>query len=237
MALDLKTGKVLWSRRATEDDLFMGGCDGPNTGEQCPSTMGPDYDIGNSPILMTLPNGKRALFVGTKGADVVALDPDTNGAVLFRVNRPASRSASPDAAAAGSSGAAPATAARCTTAWARAGLGAVHEHRRQDGLGLHRAGARRGNAGSALRRRRFPASCSRAPATAGSSPCRRRRQAAVGVQHRAAVRDRQQGRRARAARSPSSGAVVVDGMVYIGSGYAISAGASGGNVLLAFGVE
>jgi len=34
-----------------------------------------------------------------------------------------------------------------------------------------------------------------------------------------------------------SGAVVVDGMVYVGSGYAISAGASGGNVLLAFAVE
>ena len=35
----------------------------------------------------------------------------------------------------------------------------------------------------------------------------------------------------------TSGAVVVDGMVYIGSGYAISSGASGGNVLLAFAVE
>ena len=35
----------------------------------------------------------------------------------------------------------------------------------------------------------------------------------------------------------TSGAVVVDGMVYVGSGYAISAGASGGNVLLAFGLE
>ena len=35
----------------------------------------------------------------------------------------------------------------------------------------------------------------------------------------------------------TSGAVVVDGMVYVGSGYAISSGASGGNVLLAFGVE
>jgi polyvinyl alcohol dehydrogenase (cytochrome) len=34
-----------------------------------------------------------------------------------------------------------------------------------------------------------------------------------------------------------AGAVVVDGMVYIGTGYAISAGASGGNVLLAFGVD
>ena len=35
----------------------------------------------------------------------------------------------------------------------------------------------------------------------------------------------------------TAGAVVVDGMVYIGSGYAISSAASGGNVLLAFAVE
>jgi hypothetical protein len=35
----------------------------------------------------------------------------------------------------------------------------------------------------------------------------------------------------------TSGAVVVDGMVYGGSGYGISSAASGGNVLLAFGVE
>jgi polyvinyl alcohol dehydrogenase (cytochrome) len=35
----------------------------------------------------------------------------------------------------------------------------------------------------------------------------------------------------------TSGAVVVDGMVYVGSGYAISSAASGGNVLLAFAVE
>jgi polyvinyl alcohol dehydrogenase (cytochrome) len=35
----------------------------------------------------------------------------------------------------------------------------------------------------------------------------------------------------------TSGAVVVDGMVYVGSGYAINTAASGGNVLLAFGVE
>lgn len=42
---------------------------------------------------------------------------------------------------------------------------------------------------------------------------------------------------ARGGQIATSGAVVVDGMVYIGSGYGISSGASGGNVLLAFGVE
>jgi len=35
----------------------------------------------------------------------------------------------------------------------------------------------------------------------------------------------------------TSGAVVVDGMVYVGSGYGISSAAQGGNVVLAFGVE
>ena len=35
----------------------------------------------------------------------------------------------------------------------------------------------------------------------------------------------------------STGAVAVGGMLYVGSGYAISNGTSGGNVLLAFGVE
>ena len=35
----------------------------------------------------------------------------------------------------------------------------------------------------------------------------------------------------------TSGAVIVDGMVYVGSGYAVGSSASGGNVLLAFGTD
>ena len=35
----------------------------------------------------------------------------------------------------------------------------------------------------------------------------------------------------------STGAVVVGGMVFVGSGYAVNSGATGGNVLLAFGIE
>jgi polyvinyl alcohol dehydrogenase (cytochrome) len=42
---------------------------------------------------------------------------------------------------------------------------------------------------------------------------------------------------ARGAASASSGAVIVDGMVFVGSGYAINSGATAGNVLLAFGIE
>ena len=197
MALDLKTGKVLWSRRATENDLFMGGCGGPDRGEQCPSPMGPDYDIGNSPILVTLANGKRALFVGTKGADVLALDPDANGAVLFRVN--------PAGQPVGFAG-----RGRGAIVWGGASdsaAGLLRHGRRGAGRGAYRPTARRRGCST----RRAPAARQRgARRGADDDPRRRvrgrrrrsplrgvggRRQAAVGVQHRAAVRHRQQGAR------------------------------------------
>ena len=79
-------GKLLWSYQATENDVFMGGCNGAVRSEACPNPLGPDMDIGNSPILKTLPNGKRVLLAGTKSADIFALDPDNNGALLYRVN-------------------------------------------------------------------------------------------------------------------------------------------------------
>ena len=237
MALDLKTGKVLWSRRATEDDLFMGGCAGPNKGEQCPSTMGPDYDIGNSPILMTLPNGKRALFVGTKGADVLALDPDANGArPVPGESRPASRSASRDAAAAGSCGAAPRTAGRSTTAWApRASARCEQPTARRRWVFTPGAGAATslGAAPTAIPGVVFEGAGDGRLFAVSAGDGKQLWEFNTAQPFETVNKVPGEGRR----RSPSSGAVIVDGMVYIGSGYAICAGASGGNVLLAFGVE
>jgi polyvinyl alcohol dehydrogenase (cytochrome) len=86
MAVDLDSGQFLWAYQATESDVFMGGCDGPNASEACPKPMGPDMDIGNSPILKTLQNGKRVLIAGTKSADIFAPDPDDNGKLLYRVH-------------------------------------------------------------------------------------------------------------------------------------------------------
>src|SRR5690606_1731496 len=85
LALDMDSGKMLWVHRTVEYDLFMGGCGGATRGEQCPERMGPDFDIGNSPILVTLANGRRAVLAGTKAAEVVAVDPDNGGALLFKV--------------------------------------------------------------------------------------------------------------------------------------------------------
>jgi polyvinyl alcohol dehydrogenase (cytochrome) len=85
LAVDMNTGKRLWAYQADSNDVFMGGCNGPVRSEACPNPMGPDLDIGNSPILKTLPNGRRVLLVGTKQGHVIAIDPDNNGAVLYRI--------------------------------------------------------------------------------------------------------------------------------------------------------
>lgn len=85
IAVDIATGKVVWSYQADEKDVFMGGCNGAVKSEACPNPMGPDLDIGNSPILKALPGGKRVLIVGTKRGHVIALDPDNKGAVVYRV--------------------------------------------------------------------------------------------------------------------------------------------------------
>ena len=83
MALDMNTGKVLWSYQAAAGDAFLGGCGMPNQPENCPKENGPDLDIGNSPVLHTLANGKRMVVAGTKDGNVIALDPDKKGAVIW----------------------------------------------------------------------------------------------------------------------------------------------------------
>jgi polyvinyl alcohol dehydrogenase (cytochrome) len=86
MALDMDNGKVLWSYQVHENDTFLVGCVGENRTENCPKVQGPDWDIPSSPILHALPNGSRQIIVGTKPGDVLALDPDRNGALLWRMN-------------------------------------------------------------------------------------------------------------------------------------------------------
>ncbi len=86
MALDLKGGKVLWVFQSQAGDAFLGGCSGATRTDNCPSVNGPDQDIGNSPILRTMPGGKRVLVFGTKNGRVFALDPDRKGALLWKTS-------------------------------------------------------------------------------------------------------------------------------------------------------
>jgi polyvinyl alcohol dehydrogenase (cytochrome) len=86
MALSLKTGKILWFYQAQAGDAFMGGCNGDTRTDNCPKVNGPDQDIGNSPILRKLANGKSVVVFGMKNGTVTALDPDRKGAVVWSVH-------------------------------------------------------------------------------------------------------------------------------------------------------
>ncbi len=86
MAFDMASGRTLWTYQVHHNDAFLVGCDAQPKPENCPPVVGPDWDIPTSPILRKLSGGQRALIVGTKPGDVVALDPDKGGALLWRKN-------------------------------------------------------------------------------------------------------------------------------------------------------
>lgn len=83
LAINLASGKIVWSRQITEGDAFNGNCitARPTT---CPDKMGPDSDFGSSPILRNLPSGRSMLIAGQKSGVVHALDPDKNGQILWQ---------------------------------------------------------------------------------------------------------------------------------------------------------
>jgi polyvinyl alcohol dehydrogenase (cytochrome) len=83
LAMELKTGELLWSRQFTENDAYNNGCGTPQR-TNCPDTSGPDYDFGQPPILVRLGEGKRALVIGQKSGMVHAVDPDQKGKILWQ---------------------------------------------------------------------------------------------------------------------------------------------------------
>ncbi|MGE0815009.1 MAG: PQQ-binding-like beta-propeller repeat protein [Vicinamibacterales bacterium] len=82
LALALDTGAIQWVSQVTPDDVFVIGCRAGNA--NCPDEVGPDFDFGNSPILRTLPGGRRILVIGQKSGVAYGLDPDNKGAVLWK---------------------------------------------------------------------------------------------------------------------------------------------------------
>ena len=87
LALDLKTGKILWSKQFTQGDAFNVSCGEPGKGN-CPVGAGKDLDVGASPILVSLPTGKREILISQKSGFVYAVDPDgdpdSGGKILWQ---------------------------------------------------------------------------------------------------------------------------------------------------------
>jgi polyvinyl alcohol dehydrogenase (cytochrome) len=83
MALRMSTGEILWSKQFTAKDSWNSSCQLPGK-VNCPDSDGPDWDFAASAILVSQPNGKRALLLGQKSAVVYAVDPDRKGQILWQ---------------------------------------------------------------------------------------------------------------------------------------------------------
>jgi len=238
VAIDIKTGKLLWTYQADANDVFMGGCGNPRS-EACPTPMGPDLDIGNSPILKTLPNGKRVLLTGTKRGHLIALDPDNKGTLLYRVtanNGVAIVPSTPPPAGRGGGGG--------SIVWG----GAADAQNAYYGLGGTGLVALKPDTGQTVWTFTSPAGGGGLGAAPTVIPGVVFEASANGRLYAVSAADGKQlwefntnqefqtvnGVPAHGGAISVSGASIAGGMVFISSGYAISSGASGGNVVLAF---
>lgn len=83
LALDMRSGKILWAQQMTPQDSWNLACINPDK-TNCPETPGGDFDIGASPILRSLPGDRRLLIVGQKSGIVHGLDPDRKGKIVWQ---------------------------------------------------------------------------------------------------------------------------------------------------------
>ena len=77
VALSIKTGRIVWSRQFAEKDIFSGECLTTNS-------CGPDFDFGSSALLLNA-GGRDLLVAGQKSGVVYALDPDKKGEVVWQL--------------------------------------------------------------------------------------------------------------------------------------------------------
>ena len=81
LAMDMANGEIVWAAQLTKDDAWNGACSRgtPN----CPEEDGPDYDIGAAPILTRDGDGREIILVGQKSGMVYALDPANGGELIW----------------------------------------------------------------------------------------------------------------------------------------------------------
>jgi len=83
LALDLKTGNLLWAAQLTHNDAFNSACGIPIPGN-CPDDHGADSDFGQPPILIGVGPGRRELVIAQKSGMVHAIDPDSRGKIFWQ---------------------------------------------------------------------------------------------------------------------------------------------------------
>jgi polyvinyl alcohol dehydrogenase (cytochrome) len=85
MAMDLDTGKVKWVAQPVPNDVWMMGCKPENPDNpRCPAKQGPDHDFSASPMLARRTNGRDIVIIQSKSGMAYGFDPDKNGALIWQ---------------------------------------------------------------------------------------------------------------------------------------------------------
>ncbi len=82
VALDLGTGRIVWSKQLTAGDAYNSACGVKGT--NCPEENGPDHDFGSSAMLVKSAEGRELILAGQKSGMVYALDPARKGEIVWQ---------------------------------------------------------------------------------------------------------------------------------------------------------
>lgn len=81
VALDLDSGKIVWSTQFTKENVYKIECGDPPAAGCSPPKV-PEFDLGASPVLIDRP-GPRVLILGQKTGMVYGVDPDRDGKLIW----------------------------------------------------------------------------------------------------------------------------------------------------------
>jgi len=84
IAFELDTGRIRWVKQTVPGDVWLWQCPPENpTNPNCPAKQGPDFDFGTSPLIARTAQGRELLVVPQKSGMAYALDPDRNGDTVW----------------------------------------------------------------------------------------------------------------------------------------------------------
>ena len=81
VAMSLTTGEIRWAQQLVHHDNWAAGC---SFGGPCPKPSGDDADFPASTILVKLASGHDVLIAGQKSGVVYGIDPQAGGKVLWQ---------------------------------------------------------------------------------------------------------------------------------------------------------
>ena len=82
VALEMATGKIAWSKQISAADVFSAACGGGIASGTV--ACGPDFDFGSSAVLTHTADGRDFILAGQKSGIVWALDPEKKGDILWQ---------------------------------------------------------------------------------------------------------------------------------------------------------